>query len=80
MVCTAFQVTEEDIEHVLLNYSQHLINTQGKSFKTLASELIIDRARIERAALIAGCDLDEQTTGAYDEIKKLLIEMGLLEF
>lgn len=82
MTCTAFQVTEEDIENVLRNYSLRVADTQGKSFETMAEELIdeIDCARVEKAALMSGCDLNDQTQGAYDEIKKILVELGVLEF
>jgi len=82
MVCTAFQITEDDIENVLQDYSLRVTDTQGKSFETMATELIgeIDHARVEKAALDSGCDLDVQTTAAYDEIKKILVEIGVLEF
>ena len=82
MTCTAFQITNEDIENVLRNYSLRVTDTQGKSFETMAAELIgeIDCERIEKAALMSGSDLDEQTQGAYDEIKKILVELGILEF
>jgi hypothetical protein len=82
MTCTAFQITEKDVQNVLCNYSLRVTDTQGKSFATMASELIdeIDHDRTEKAALKSGCDLDEQTTGANDEIKKILVELGVLEF
>lgn len=82
MTCTAFQITEEDIENVLHDYSLRVTDTRGKSFEKMAAELIdeINCARVEKAALDSGCDLDEQTQGAYDEIKKILVEMGVLEF
>lgn len=80
--CTAFQVTEEDIEKVLLAYSLRVADTQGKSFETMAAELLgeIDCARVEKAALMSGTDLDDQTQGAFDEIHKILVEIGVLEF
>ena len=40
----------------------------------------IDHDRVEEVALNSGCDLDEQTTGANDEIKNILVELGVLEF
>lgn len=82
MACTAFQITEDDIESVLHDYSLRVTDTQGKSFATMAAELIgeIDHARVEKAALDSGCDLDEQTAGADKEIKKILVELGVLEF
>ena len=82
MACTAFQITPEDIEQVLRDYSLHVINAKGQSFAALAEELNdeIDAERIERAALKAGIDLDEQTSGALEEIKQILVELGVLEF
>lgn len=80
--CTAFQITDEDILNVLHQYSMRVTNTRGQSFETMASELIeeIDHARIEKAALASGCELDQQTQGAFDEIKNILVEIGVLEF
>lgn len=82
MVCTAFQITEDDIENVLHAYSLRVTNTHGKSFETMASELIseIDHGRVEKAALNSGTELDVQTNGAYEEIKDILVEIGVLEF
>lgn len=77
----AYQVTEEDISNVLENYSLRVLDTQGKSFETMAAELMgeIDHARIEHVALKAGPDLDAQTQAANDEIKTILVEIGVLE-
>lgn len=82
VICTAFQVTEDDIENVLEQYSMRVTDTKGKSFETMAAELVseIDHARVEKAALKAGCDLEEQTQGALHEIKKILVDRGVLEF
>jgi len=78
----AFQVTSEDIEGVLSAYSLRVADSKGKSFETMAAELIeeIDCGRVEKAALDSGETLDEQTQGAFDEIKAILTEMGVLEF
>lgn len=78
----AYEISADDIENVLQQYSLRVTDTQGKSFATMAAELIdeIDEARVEEAALKSGDELDAQTTGAYDEIKKILIELGVLEF
>lgn len=82
MACMAYQVTEEDIQNVLEDYSLRVADTKGKSFETMSAELIgeIDHARIEKAALNSGCDLAEQTRGANAEIKDMLVELGVLEF
>ena len=78
----AFGISEDDIENVLCDYSLRVTNTQGKSFKTMASELIgeIDHARVEKTALKGGCDMDAQTAAAHEEIKQCLVELGVLEF
>lgn len=78
----AYQVTVSDIENVLQMYSLRVTDTQGKSFETMAAELIdeIDHDRVEAAALASGCDLDDQTQGAYDEIQMILVELGVLDF
>lgn len=80
--CMAFQVTEDDIENVLQDYALRVSDTQGKSFETMAAELLgeIDCERVEKAALKAGTELDEQTSAAYQEIKTILTEIGVLEF
>lgn len=81
-VTTAFQISEEDIENVLRDYSLRVTNAQGQSFETMASELIneIDHARVEKAALDGGDDIDDQTQAAYNEIHKNLVEQGVIEF
>jgi len=79
---TAFQITEKDIENVLRDYSLRVTDTEGKSFETMSSELIgeIDHVRVQKAALSSGVTIEEQATGANDEIRKILIEIGVLEF
>lgn len=82
MTCFAFQITSDDVENVLRDYSLRVTNTNGKSFEQMAEELIdeLDHERIERAALAASTDLDEQTTASYEAIKNNLVELGVLEF
>lgn len=79
---TAFQVTEDDIENVLREYSLRVTDTQGKSFETMAAELLgkIDCARVEKAALDGATTLEAQAQIAFDEIKDILVELGVLEF
>lgn len=80
--CMAFQITEEDVENVLSAYGLRVVDSKGKSFEALAAELVgeIDCARVEEAALNSGVTLEEQTQGAFEEIKDILVEMGVLEF
>ena len=55
MTCFAFQITSDDVENVLRDYSLRVTNTNGQSFEHMAEELIdeLDHERIERAALAA---------------------------
>ena len=78
----AFAISEEDVENVLRAYSLRVTDTQGKSFETMAEELIdeIDHFRVARAALQAGCDIEDQIKAAFDEIKTILVELGVLDF
>lgn len=83
-MCTAFEITEDDIENVLRANSLKVANTNGKSFAAMASELYgelvdVDFGRIERAALASGVDLDAQTDGAYAAIRAILVERGVLD-
>lgn len=82
MTCTAFQITQDDVENVLQSHSLRVINQSGQSFSSLAAELIdeIDANRVEKAALNSSPDLDEQTAAAHSEIKDILCELGVLEF
>ncbi len=82
MTGTAFGISEEDIESVLRAYSQRVVDTKGRSFEAMAEELIdeIDHARVEKAALRSEGDLEDQIKAAFDEIKAILVELGVLEF
>lgn len=82
MASSAFQVTADDVECVLHSYSSRLINTHGLSIVDLSAELVdeIDHDRIEKAALNASTDLDEQTNAALEELKDNLVDLGVLEF
>ncbi|ELQ8317505.1 hypothetical protein R2571_006404 [Pseudomonas aeruginosa] len=82
MACFAFQISTEDVENVLRSYSLRVTDTKGQSFERMAEELIdeLDHERIEREALAASTELDEQTTAAYEAIKNNLVELGVLEF
>lgn len=77
-----FEVTASDIQIVLEAYCLRVTNTQGKSFETMASELIyeLDEGRIEGVVRDAGSSYKAQTQAAFDEIKSALVEMNVLEF
>jgi isochorismate synthase EntC len=82
MASLAWQVTLDDIENVLESHALRVENPRGQTFAQMAEDLIseIDEGRVEKAALAAGSDMDEQTQAALDEIKKILVEMGVIEF
>lgn len=80
----AFEVTAEDIETVLRDHQFRLETKHGEPFGVLAEQIFnelsdADFAQIEKAALDSGTDLDEQTTGAHQEIALLLEREGWLK-
>ncbi|TAL65790.1 MAG: hypothetical protein EPN79_11465 [Burkholderiaceae bacterium] len=77
----AFEINEEDVEAVLRQHSLRVANSKGKSFESLAAEILywIDRDAVEKAALY-GDELDVQTRYAYEEIARQLQEQGVLEY
>ena len=77
---TAFEISEEDVSLVLSSNSLAVANSDGKSFDTMATELIhlLNLDEIEGAALY-GDTLDEQTNFAHDEITRQLRNLGVLE-
>lgn len=76
----AFEITEEDVEHVLRKQVLEVANTDGKSFESIANEIFssLDHGAVERAALHA-CEMDLQTLLAHDEIATQLRALGILE-
>lgn len=82
MPTTAYQVTAEDIENVLDQYSMRVLDTRGQSFAEMAKDLLgeINHERIAEAAMKAGTEAHEHYQAAFDEIHKVLVEMGVLEF
>ena len=79
-VSMAYQVTEEDVETVLQEHWAQVANTNGRSFETMAAELIgtLDHQLIVKAAL-HGDDLDQQSVYASQEIVRQLRVNGVLE-
>ena len=82
MAHTAFAITADDVESVLHSHTNRIINAQGLSIDALASDVFdeVDKGRVEKSALASGTNLDEQVSGAYGEIKDILVELGVLEF
>lgn len=79
---TAFAITPDDVESVLHSHTHRIINARGLSIDALATDVFdeVDPARVEKAALNSSTDFDEQVSGAYSEIKGILVEIGVLEF
>lgn len=82
MCGSKYDVNEADIQNVLEQYSFRVTDTKGRSFETMAAELVgeIDLERVDRAVLSAGADSAAQSQAAFDEIKAILVELGVLEF
>jgi hypothetical protein len=77
----AFGISADDVASVLEEYRLRIIDARGQSFGQMAEELVgeLDHERIAQEALDAGCDMDEQTAAAHAEIKRQLVEQGVLE-
>lgn len=82
MTNTAFQITQDDVESVLHSYTKRIINSRGMSIYDLAADVFgeIDLGRVEKAAVKSSTDFDAQVSAAYEEIKGILVEVGVLEF
>lgn len=78
----AFDIVEEDLETVLRDNAILIANADGLPISTLAERIYLgwgpEFARIEKAALDSGVELDEQTVGAHAEIRKIFVEQGIL--
>lgn len=81
-IAAGYQLKASDIESVLWDYTLRVSNTAGKSFVTMSEELVdeIDRDRIEKAALAAGDDRNQQVFAAHKMIHRILVEQGVIEF
>lgn len=67
----AWETTVEDVENVLVQMGEDI---------ALAPELHgnLDHETIARAALDSGVEMEEQTEGAYAEIKRQIVEGKLI--
>lgn len=80
---TAFGITPLDIETVLQNNAKLIEANHTGDFEELSNALFDkftpeDFGRVERAALDSGIEMDEQTDGAHEEIRIILIEKNVL--
>lgn len=80
-----FEITAEDVFNVLHANKDQLINPHKMALTTLAEasfeEMVVlnQTQLIESAALDSATELDAQTEAAYVEIRKILVEQGLLK-
>lgn len=76
-MCTAYQVTAEDVQFVLEAHRYNL-TTRDIPLDHLAEQLFdeLDGYAIERAALTGCTDLENQTRSANAEILRQLIASG----
>lgn len=81
-----YEVTDEDVLTVLTNnlhklqanpYNQSLRTMAEAAFEEMVGMGIVDT--ISTAAMDAGTELEVQTEAAYAEIRKFLVEEGLLK-
>lgn len=82
---TAFEITEQDVENVLRANWAAVADSKGQSFAQMADNIFanissVQHERVGRAALDAGCEMDEQTTAAYAEIRTIMVEDGVLKW
>lgn len=79
---SAYEVTAKDIQDVLEAYSLRVSDTQGKSFETMANELEgeIDLEEVAKVALATPGNKIAQSQAAFNEIHRILVEMGVIEF
>lgn len=77
---SAFAITTDDVESVLHTHTKRIINARGLSINALAADLFaeVDAGRVEKAALDTSTDFDQKVSGAYAEIKDILVELGVL--
>jgi len=76
-----YTLTAGDVQSVLEAYSLRVTDTQGKSFETMADELIdeLDYQHIMETALGMGTP-HEMQQAAFNEIHKALVKQGVIEF
>lgn len=74
-------VTAGDIQHVLEQYSLRVTDTQGKSFETMAAEMVdtLDLTTIAAAAATADSPAAKRQA-VFDSLHQLLVKEGVIEF
>lgn len=78
---TAPEVTASDIQNVLEQYCLRVSNTEGKSFETMAEELVgtLDMTSVVAAAQTGDTQVAKQQA-IFDALHKLLVKSGIIEF
>jgi hypothetical protein len=76
-----YVVTADDIENVLKQYSLRVTDTQGKSFETMAAELVdeLDQAPVVEAAAKAATP-EARDQAVFNALHQLLVKEGVIEF
>jgi flagellar hook-basal body complex protein FliE len=77
----AYIVTANDIENVLSQYSLRVSDTQGKSFETMAAELVdeLDMTTVVEAASKAETET-AKGQAVFEALHKLLVNEGIIDF
>lgn len=70
----AFEITLDDVRNVM-RQNEHG-DASSESMRRAFDDL--DLELIESAALNGGCEMEEQTNAAYEEIRSQLVEQGWL--
>lgn len=75
------EVTADTIENVLSEYSLRVTDTQGKSFATMAAELVDEVNKCEAIRAAMDCDtVAAMNQALFDHLKDQLVNLGVLEF
>lgn len=75
------EVTADTIENVLSEYSLRITDTQGKSFATMAAELVDEVNK--RAAIAVALEKDslaDMQQALFDNLHAQLVTQGVIEF
>lgn len=77
---TPTEVSVEDIESVLSDYALRVANTNGQSFRHIAEELILEIDADRVTTVAQEVDEPARVLRVRQEIRAILLEMGVLEF
>ncbi|MDO8414784.1 MAG: hypothetical protein Q7S87_01085 [Agitococcus sp.] len=80
---SAFEVTQADVLTVLMNNRSNIKDTSQRNLDAYAENLfeehiLMEAPRVEDAALASGNSIGNQTDGAHEEIRQILVENEVL--